>query len=178
MLTSDTLRCFEPYRINREIGSQQAKMKTIVVSGARSNVGKTTLARNLTALFDDSVFVKIGHHQDIKPEGDRFFRKGTPVSELLEKYGNHRYLIIESNSILIEHTPDCTIFLPADTPKPSAFLAEKKADIVRGKIIDEQEVIRLASRLDIETDLMRRIVLLAGASLSSLSVSDGKKCAD
>lgn len=147
-------------------------MKTIVVSGARSNVGKTTLAHNLMNLLPNSVFVKIGHHQGIKPGGDLFFEKGTTIDTLLETYKNFHYLIIESNSILNEFTPDCSIFLPADSPKSSAFLAEKKADIIRGQKINESTFHTLAIKLGIEPDLMQQIVLFAGASSIQTSIAD------
>ena len=147
-------------------------MKTIVISGARSNVGKTTLARNLAALLDDSVFVKIGHHQNKKANDDLFFQMGTSINELSRVFGSHRYLIIESNSILTEFKPDCTIFLSADSPKPSASFAEKKADIIRGGSINESKFTTLAAKLEIEPGLMRQIIALAGVSLEPLPSVD------
>ena len=75
-------------------------MKVIVVSGARSNVGKTQLARALCELLPGAVRIKIGHHVS-KPGGDdNLYQMGTSFSTIESEHRNAHFLIIESNRIL------------------------------------------------------------------------------
>ena len=140
-------------------------MKVIVVSGARSNVGKTYLARGLEKVLPGAVRVKIGHHAP-KPGGDaNLYGMGTSFSRIAAEHGNADFLIIESNRILEEITPDCTIYLAADDPKPSARIAEDKADIVRGKNVAASKVSELALRLGCGEETIRKIVELSGSTV-------------
>ena len=108
-------------------------MKVIVVSGARSNVGKTQLTKALLSLLPGAVRVKIGHHAATPGGDEHLYPMGTGLKSIVAEHGHARYLIIESNSILKEITPDCTIYLAADDAKPSAEIAAKKADVIRGR---------------------------------------------
>jgi hypothetical protein len=138
-------------------------MKVIVVSGARSNVGKTHLSRALCTLLPGAVRVKIGHHAR-KPGGDScLYGMGTGFSTIAAEHSDARFLIIESNRILEEITPDCAIYLPADNPKPSAEIAMKKADIIRGEPLPASRISVLAKRMECDEAVIRRIVELAGA---------------
>ena len=57
-------------------------MKIIVISGAHSSVGKTSLAFKLNELLDNSVRIKIGHHPE-KPDGNpNYFLKGVTIESL------------------------------------------------------------------------------------------------
>jgi molybdopterin-guanine dinucleotide biosynthesis protein A len=145
-------------------------MKTIVVSGARSEVGKTTLAKELVALLPGSAFVKIGHHPKNNSKGDLLYPMGTSFRELCLRHGDSSYLIIESNSILNEVSPDCAIFLDAENPKPSAAMAKKKANLISGKCADAATIKALSGRLGIDVITMRRIAWLSGARPSPLTV--------
>ena len=138
-------------------------MKIVVVSGAHSNVGKTHLARALRDLLPGSVHIKIGHHAR-KPGGDGYYYyMGTSFSTIAVEHSDARFLIIESNSILEEITPDCAIYLSAEDPKPSAEIAAKKADIVRGESVPVSKISVLAERLECDEAVIRKIVGLAGA---------------
>ena len=138
-------------------------MKVIVVSGARSNVGKTHLARALEKLLPGSVRVKIGHHAR-KPEGDsNLYDMGTSFSTIASQHGNAQFLIIESNRILEEITPECAIYLAADNPKPSAEIAARKADIVRGKSLPVSKISELAERMGCDEEIIRKMAELSGA---------------
>ncbi len=137
-------------------------MKVIVVSGARSGVGKTTLSRALCELLRGAVRVKIGHHER-KPGGyDNLYQTGTPFSTIAAEHRHARFLIIESNRILEEITPDCTIYLPADNPKPSAKVALRKADIVGGEPVPPSQISILAARMECDETIIRAIVALSG----------------
>lgn len=139
-------------------------MKTLVVSGARSGVGKTTLARELSGLLAGSVRVKIGHCERKEKKDDGFYyRRGITFREVARRHAGASFLIIESNGILDEITPDLAVYLGGDRPKPSAALAERKADVVRGSSVGPSEVARLACRLSVDDVTMRKVVWLAGA---------------
>jgi hypothetical protein len=137
-------------------------MKVIVVSGARSNVGKTHLARALCRLLPGAVRVKIGHHPARPGKDDELYPMGTSFSTIAAEHGSAPFLIIESNSILEEITPECTIFLPADNPKPSAEIAGKKADIVRGLPVPDAKISALAERMGCDESVIRKVVELTG----------------
>ncbi len=139
-------------------------MKVIVVSGARSNVGKTHLARALCDLLPGAVRVKIGHHEREKKGGGRLYPMGTPFSRIAADHPNAAFLVIESNSILEEITPDCAIYLTADDAKPSAAIAREKADIIRGAGVPASKVALLAARLGCDESVVRKIVELSGAT--------------
>ena len=138
-------------------------MKVIVVSGATSNVGKTYLSRALCELLPGAVRIKIGHHPQ-KPDVDGFFyNMGTGFSTVVAEHGSADFLVIESNSILEEITPDCAIYLPADNAKPSAEIAIKKADIIRGEHVPASKISAIAERMECDEIIIRKIVELAGA---------------
>jgi hypothetical protein len=138
-------------------------MKTIVISGAHSNVGKTRLARDLCELLPGARHVKIGHGREKKDGANRLYRIGTPFSRITRENGQAEFLVIESNRILEEVEPDCTIYLPGGTPKPSAKGMEERADIVRGMSVDEATITRLGRRLGLDEGTVLEIIALAGA---------------
>ncbi|MBN2402953.1 MAG: hypothetical protein JXN64_11200 [Spirochaetes bacterium] len=138
-------------------------MKVIVVSGAHSNVGKTQLARALRDLLPGAVRIKIGHHAR-KPGGDGYYyHMGTRFSAIAAEHRNARFLVIESNSILEEITPDCVIYLQAEDPKPSAEVAVNKADIIRGEPVTDAKISELSERLECDETTVRKIAELSGA---------------
>jgi hypothetical protein len=138
-------------------------MKVIVVSGAHSNVGKTGLARSLCSLLPGAVYIKIGHGKEKPGIDGSFYHLGTPFSSIASNHDSASFLIIESNGILKEITPDCCIYLPAENPKPSALRARKKADIVRGEIVSADTITACAGRLGCDSSAMEQIILLTGA---------------
>jgi hypothetical protein len=138
-------------------------VKVIVVSGARSNVGKTHLARALCALLPDAVAVKIGHHAARPGKEGILYPMGTGLATIAAEHADARFLVIESNSILDALTPDCAIYLAADNPKPSAAAAERKADIIRGKAVPPAKIDALAGRLECDEAVVRKIIELSGA---------------
>ena len=152
-------------------------MKTIVISGACSSVGKTTLANAIHGLFRDSVVVKIGHG-DARPGLQNFFyQHGTPFDLIRNNHHTTPFLIIESNSILKEIEPDLAIFLDGASPKPSAKLAESKADLISETRVDAAKITALAHRLVIEPSVMKKIVWLSGARpepVTALVLAGGK----
>lgn len=136
-------------------------MKTIVISGARSNIGKTTLADKVSALLPGSVCVKLGHG-DVKDGIDNvFYHAGTPFARVAEENRDADFLVIESNRILEEMEPDLAIYLPADDPKPSAGLAERRADLTRGCGIGEDLVDLVVRKLRVDRRIAAGIVNLA-----------------
>lgn len=138
-------------------------MKVIVVSGARSNTGKTRLAREVCRLLPSAVRIKIGH--GIRKEGDDgyFYPAGTSFETIAARHNGAGYLVIESNSILKHIVPDCTIYLAADDPKPSAAMARERADVLRGEALTNEKISHLAQRLGCCEATVMTIAGLAGA---------------
>jgi len=149
-------------------------MKTIVISGARSDVGKTTLAERIGRLLPGSVVVKLGHGKRKEGVGNAFYHAGTPFEEVVEDNPAADFIIIESNRVLEEIEPDIAIYLPADDPKPSAAIAEKKADLVRGCGSGEDAVRLIAGRLGIDAGTAAEIAMLAcGDGATGTGEEDG-----
>jgi len=82
---------------------------------------------------------------------------------IVSEHDTAEFLIIESNGILEEVSPDCTIYLPADNPKPSAEIALKKADIIRGHPVSLSGIAMLAQRLGCDETVIEKIVEVSGA---------------
>ncbi|UCD51899.1 MAG: hypothetical protein JSW27_04535 [Phycisphaerales bacterium] len=140
-------------------------MKVIVISGACSNIGKTTVARRLQSLLERATFVKIGHG-DVRPEiSNRLYPMGTSFETIRENHADAEWLLIESNAILLEIQPDLLIYMDGPNPKPSAKEARVRADIVSGLCVDRDSVTTLAARLGITVELTRQIVEIAGGKL-------------
>jgi hypothetical protein len=136
-------------------------MKTIVISGARSNVGKTTLAEAVSAVLPGSVYVKLGHGEVKEDIDNIFYHAGTPYERIEEENPQADFLIIESNRILEEMDPDLAIYLPAEDPKPSAALAEASADLIRGRLCRDEMVRLVAGKLEVDDGTAAEIVRLA-----------------
>ncbi|OPY81125.1 MAG: hypothetical protein A4E64_00055 [Syntrophorhabdus sp. PtaU1.Bin058] len=147
-------------------------MKVIVVSGARSNVGKTQLAHALCKLLPGAVHVKIGHHARKSGKDGYLYPMGTGFSGIAAEHTGASFLIIESNRILEEITPECVIYLPAEDPKPSAEIAIKKADIIRGESVPVSKISLLAERLGCDETVIREIVELAGATADNKDLKE------
>lgn len=138
-------------------------MKTVVISGAHSDVGKTQLAEQVRRLLPGAVHVKIGHGIEKENVGNVFYHVGTPFYVIADENPGAEYLIIESNSILKEIKPECAIYLPGGEPKPSAVVAAEDADIIRGKRVGRGTIARIERDLGIDEKTVMEIVLLAGA---------------
>ncbi|MBN2184184.1 MAG: hypothetical protein JW746_02540 [Candidatus Krumholzibacteriota bacterium] len=138
-------------------------MKKIVISGAHSNVGKSSLAEKLVSMLQNSVHIKIGHGRAKEGVGNLFYPEGTPFDRIAEVSAGRDYLIIESNRVLRETDADLAIFLTGGSPKPTAVEAKEKADIIRGKAVSRSKVDDLAARLGLERETVLEIIRLAGS---------------
>ncbi|MBN1225545.1 MAG: NTP transferase domain-containing protein [Deltaproteobacteria bacterium] len=139
-------------------------MKTIVVSGACSNIGKTTLARELSKILPQAEFVKIGTGKKKESNPDTLYPFSSYFKHLKENHSKAHFLIIESNTILTELKSDLCIYLDGQTEKPSALLAKQRADLIRGSVVSQHEIRSLAQRLDISVEKMKEICFLAGVN--------------
>lgn len=138
-------------------------MKTIVISGASSKVGKTTLARKVCGILPGAVHVKIGHGA-IKPGmGNIFYPHGTGFERIAAENRGAPFLVIESNGILREIDPDLAIYLPGGSPKPSAAQAAEKADVVGGEPIGRGAIREIAERLGVAVEAASAIAAAAGS---------------
>ena len=125
-------------------------MKTIIISASYSNIGKTTLARNIKAVLcpKNVEVIKFGHHKFNPNKQEKLFndmQEGLIYTQDKRAYGVIDYLIIESNSIYKFMRPDLGIFLKnSEKPaKETAKMAESFADIV----IDDKFDINMAKKI-------------------------------
>ena len=139
-------------------------MKTIVISGACSNIGKTGLAKELCHILPRAEFIKLGTGRKKENSLDTLYPFGCSLEQIHINHSKAHFLIIESNQILTELDPDLCIYLDGQPEKQSAFLAKKKADLFRGTRVSEDKIRHLARRLDITPDKMKEICFLAGAN--------------
>jgi hypothetical protein len=146
-------------------------MKVIVISGASSHVGKTTVARNLQALLEGATLVKIGHGRFDPEIKNHFYPLGTPFETIRTGHAEADWLLIESNAVLREIRPDLTIYLEGENPKPSAEYARSRADIVSGQHVDRKKVARLAARLGVPASLVRTMVRICGGAKANQNVN-------
>ncbi len=137
-------------------------MKTIVIAGAKSHVGKTSLAIELQGILPQARYVKIGT-SPAKQGGVPLYPPGTQFERIAGESLGAEVLIIESNAILREFTPDVCFFLEGSPQKPSADLARTKADVVSGVPVAGSRIDSIASKLNLSRAVARRIVWLAGA---------------
>ncbi len=141
----------------------EVRMKTIVIAGASSKVGKTVLAEKLCGILPGAVHVKIGHGIR-KPEmNNKFYPHGTGFEQIAAENRGAPFLVIESNGILRGIDPDLAIYLPGPCPKPSAAAALEKADIVRGVPIAEADIRIFAGRLGVALETVSEVASAAGA---------------
>lgn len=112
-------------------------MLIITISGSYSNIGKTTLAKNICSLLPTRkvLIIKVGHNK-FKPGKDEIlFNKMDDALDYIHqlKIKNELdFLIVESNSLFDYLKPDLAILLRnSEKPeKESAQLALKYADII------------------------------------------------
>ena len=95
----------------------------------------TDTARFMDSGVEKVVFLK-SNYQDL----------AVSLRSAINLVGDREYLIIEENSVLDYLNPDLVIYLdrPEATAKPSAFKAQKKADL----IIDSEELYRALQEED------------------------------
>ena len=138
-------------------------MKTVVISGASSNVGKTTLAREIVSILPGAVFIKIGHGTEKKGVDNLYYHTGVSFERIRRENRNASFLVIESNTILKEMIPDCVIYLPGENSKPSAAAARESADIIRGEKVDLETAERLMKDLAVCEAVLLDIINASGA---------------
>ena len=138
-------------------------MKTIVVAGAQSNIGKTTVAKKICSFLPNAVFIKVGKGNPDNVKTDIFYTVGTSIEKLFQNHNDKDWLVIESNQILKEFQPDCVVYLTGTNPKPSAQMAKEKADIIRDQKIDSAVINTLAEKLGITQEIVYNIAKCSGA---------------
>ena len=130
-------------------------MKTIVIAGGGSNVGKTTLAEALGRLLPATRIAKLGTHPPKAEKPSLFFPIDTGYQTVAREAGDCSFLIIESGAILDDAAfePDLVIFLPAPAGrknKPGSHRRLKRADLIRGTPISNHQLQHLCRRLDVD----------------------------
>ncbi|MBD3419742.1 MAG: hypothetical protein GF398_06455 [Chitinivibrionales bacterium] len=139
-------------------------MKIIAIAGARSGVGKTTLAGRIRTVLPNAVHVKVGSHHPKVAKSTPLYPAKTPVDKIKQEHADAAYLILESNSILNTFDPECVIFLDADNPKPSAGPARERADIIRGHALTSEMIASLSRKLQLPRQTIQKIISMANAT--------------
>lgn len=153
-------------------------MKTIVIAGAGSKTGKTTVALFLESLLPHSYVVKLGVRTERQENRIPLFPVDADFSDISDTIPpDTEYLIIESGRIAKKIKPDCLIYmdLPEDVPteddgrahgledpqrarKESTLWLLDTADLVSGKKVSCQKAWEIADRLAIQKILMGKIL--------------------
>lgn len=130
-------------------------MKTIIITGGGSRVGKTTLAHRLGSMLPAAEVVKIGTHPPKSHKPPLYFPIGTHYDDLCNSITNIdrcEFLIIESGAILDDPAlaPDLVIFLPAKENKPGSERRAARADLIRHQHVSASAVEKLRKRLGLD----------------------------
>ncbi len=151
-------------------------MKTIVIAGARARVGRHWLARAIGEMAPGAVRVRIPEKDEPASALDqssesqaRVYPPDTSWSAIAKEVESASLVVIESNRILEQLSPDCAIYLEGTNPDLADPLARSKSDIVRGTAVAAETVAALAGRLALPAGFVRRIAWLAGARPSPVS---------
>ncbi len=130
---------------------QGVDMKTIIIAGAASDVGKTTVLRKLSKFFPDNVAVKLGRSDAYDENKDEILLPSNSsiehIRDVLKK--EPAYLLIEGNSILKRFDPDLAIFIEGESPnrRPDADELKERCDLVTGSRIDCKQAFGLAGKI-------------------------------
>jgi len=145
-------------------------MRTIVVAGAHSNVGKTTVAGEISKVVKNSVVVKIGNSTKKRSLNNRYYPLGTPFSKIKKDCVGAETVIVESNSILQELKPNLLVYLTGKKEKkPSAKFAKGNADIVRGRYFSASRIKKIVNTSGYEKEIIERIIILSGGRIQKMT---------
>lgn len=139
-------------------------MKTIVVAGAKSGIGKSTLVGEIQLLLAGRcTSVKIGHGTPKNEVQNFFYSWGTSFEIIKKNHLDTEFLIIESNSICNELTPDLLLYLDNENRKESAELPRKNAHLKSGCIVNADQLELLATAMELPVSMIKKIAWLTGA---------------
>lgn len=129
-------------------------MKTIIIAGAGSKVGKTTVARALGSVLPDSAAVKLGRTESAdKKKEEILLPSASSIEDIVGAVGREpAYLIVEGNSILKGHKPDLAIFVDGEVADRRADADELKGrcDLMAGGKIACRDAFGIAARLGLD----------------------------
>lgn len=126
--------------------------KIIVICGAHSNVGKTTLANKICTHLDKAIVVKRGCGKKKANMGGYFYPMATPASTIVANHAQVSFLVLESNSVLNELAPDLSIYIDADRCKQSAVQARALADISTRNLHPSRDILLIQQCLGVDID--------------------------
>jgi hypothetical protein len=129
-------------------------MKTVIIAGAGSNVGKTTVLRSLKTFFPNNISVKLGKTEvPDKSKKELLLPSNYSLEQIRDAVGQKpEYLLIEGNSILKTYEPDLAIFVdgePENRREDAQELKEKCHLVVGGRIECRQAFI-LAKKINLD----------------------------
>ena len=129
-------------------------MKTIIIAGAGSNVGKTTVLRSLKAIFPNNVSVKLGKTEvSDKLKEELLLPSDYSLDQIKEALEQEpEYLLIEGNSILKSFDPDLAIFVDGEpeNKREDAQELKKRCHLVIGGHVECQQAFMLAKKINLD----------------------------
>ncbi|MFH1874512.1 MAG: hypothetical protein ABH859_04925 [Pseudomonadota bacterium] len=129
-------------------------MKVIIIAGAGSKVGKTTVLRSLKAFFPNSISVKLGKKEaEDKNKEELLLPSNSTLAQIKAALSQEpEYLLIEGNALLKTFKPDLAIFVDGEPEKPREDAKELqiRSHLVVGTKVDCQQAFILAGRIGLE----------------------------
>lgn len=134
-------------------------MKIILISGSRSNVGKSTLSLNIAEILKDYKveIIKFGHGKINLKKKIKLFNNieiGKKYIDKKKKNRNLNYLIIEGNSIVKHIQFDLLIFIKDKIQKKSSEYPLEHADIVIDENYKEENIKKILKIKKIKKEII------------------------
>lgn len=146
-------------------------MKTVIIAGAHSDSGKTTVLRKIAKVFDDSVTVRLGRADEAKEGKEEILLPSdTEFDAIVDSIPRKpAYLLIEGNSILKRFDPDLAIFVDGDGPdrRPDADELKERCDIVAGGKVDCRAAFGFGARLGLDLKTFGKLLDAADVKIAN-----------
>lgn len=146
-------------------------MKTVIVAGAHSDSGKTTILRRIASILGDVVTVKLGRADEAKEGKEEIlFPSDATIDDVIGAIpGKPAYLLIEGNSILKRFDPDLAIFVDGDGPDRRSDADELKGrcDMVVGGKVDCRTAFGLGAGLGLDLKTFGELLNAAGVKIAN-----------
>jgi molybdate transport system regulatory protein len=137
------------------------QMKIWLIGGSSSGLGKSTLAKELMALLDGAVYLKLGHGKRKKDGPSNYFIETDDALEFIDSIKERYPHVVAEASRLIGKLPaDVVIFLNRqdDNRRSDADNLLSKADIVLGDSSNTEQWMVKLEQLDLPVGIKKKIL--------------------
>lgn len=149
-------------------------MKTWLIAGAQSGVGKTTLVRKLTEILPNSEFLKIGHSPRRKTGPANYFTSADKALDFISRQEvGFDHCVVESNRLVGKLDADVVIFLDREEGdrRHDADRLRKCADIILGYQGNRNKWGKVISALELPPDVSKGVIKVFKAQHKYLTSS-------